>query len=288
MKHILDGKKIIFIGNSFTYYGKTVLEKSNSILEQESRDNDRGFFYQLCKENGADVSITNWTFGAHTLNDTFGGECHAKKECEGVDHFSYLKDRFYDYVTIQAGSADTVESIIENSKKIMAIFKEKNPDAKFLYLVHTNYYIKNRPEILAITKEVEKMGITVVDWGNLVYDIIEANVTVPKAECLYNKNSFIIKKSKPDGYHPNMLTGYITTLMTYCAITGEKAVGKPYSFCNDSSVNEAFDFKKFCDTYYTYNGAKTNFPEIFASSPDMRGIQELIDKYLDEKPYRNY
>ena len=61
----LDGKKIIFIGNSYTYYGKTVLEKKQTILTQAERSNDHGFFYQLSKENGANVFVAGSAyFGA--------------------------------------------------------------------------------------------------------------------------------------------------------------------------------------------------------------------------------
>ena len=47
--NVLDGKKVIFIGNSHTYYGKTVLEKKQSVLTQAARSNDQGYFYQICK-----------------------------------------------------------------------------------------------------------------------------------------------------------------------------------------------------------------------------------------------
>ena len=45
----LDGKRVIFIGNSYVYYGRTVINKSTSVMTQAERDNDMGFFYQLCK-----------------------------------------------------------------------------------------------------------------------------------------------------------------------------------------------------------------------------------------------
>ena len=51
-KHMLDGKKIIFIGDSFVYYGQVVLNGS------ASRYNDKGYFYQLCKSMGAEVITT--------------------------------------------------------------------------------------------------------------------------------------------------------------------------------------------------------------------------------------
>ena len=47
-----NGDKIIFIGNSFTYYGKCVLEKGQSVYGLDKRANDKGYFYQVCKANG--------------------------------------------------------------------------------------------------------------------------------------------------------------------------------------------------------------------------------------------
>ena len=81
--------------------------------------------------------------------------------------------------------------------------------------------------------------------------------------------------------------------MTYCAITGEAAVGQTYSFCNDamlrpSSNSKFFNFDKFIETYYTYGGATTNYPEVFASEADMLGLQKLIDEHLAKKSYMNF
>ncbi|MBQ9953026.1 MAG: hypothetical protein IJO92_01675 [Clostridia bacterium] len=285
--NVLDGKKIIFIGNSHTYYGKTVLEKKQKFLTQEERVNDEGFFYQLCKENGADVSVTNWTFGGHDFTSLFE-TCKANRGCDGVDHKEYLVDRNYDYVVMQRGSASLEDpNFMGTIKKVMDLFKEANPDTKFVFLVQALAHTDGYPWLSEI-KELEEMGVIIVDWGSLVFDIMNGLVDVPGATQTYNKNSFIISKSAKDGYHPSMLTGYITTLMTYCAITGDSAVGQDYSFCNDSEINAAFDFEAFIEKYYTYNNATTNFPEVFESESDMEGIQTLIDEYLEEKAYQNY
>lgn len=287
----LDGKKIIFIGNSFTYYGKAVIDKGWDVYEgvQEDRSNDKGYFYQLCKSNGAEVSVTNWTWGGHALSDTFSGEeCTRDRACKGYVHLDYLTDLDFDYVVMQQGSGDTGETILNYTKKIKDIFKAVNPDVKFVYIVQSSTHFNDKTDVLNVTKEIEADGITVVDWGNLVYDIATGAVSVPGATESYNKNSFIIQKSASDGYHPNMLTGYITSLMAYCAITGESAVGQDYSFCNDSSINSAFNFDKFISNYYTYDNATTNFPEVFGSKADMKGIQKLVDKYLIDKPYLTY
>ena len=277
------GKKVLFIGNSFTYYGKCVVFKDRTVLEQEPRNNDEGYFYQICKANGADVSVTNWTWGGHALRDTFGEKCAYGKECDGENHFSYLKDLVYDYVVIQEGSRNEGSaSTIEWCKKIMEIFKEANPNVKFLFPVHIGYYIlsPSYKDLLLNIEEFEKLGMTVFNWGKLVNDVMTGKIKVPGAKEEYNKNSFIVNQSEKDGFHPNMLSGYITALMTYCAITGESAVGQDYSFCKDTAVNKDFDAEKYCSTYYTYDGATTNFPQIFDSKSDMKGIQQLIDKYL--------
>ncbi len=56
MAHPLDGKNVLIVGNSYVYYGNTVIGKDNSLVEQKYRENDTGYFYQLCKANGAAVN----------------------------------------------------------------------------------------------------------------------------------------------------------------------------------------------------------------------------------------
>ncbi len=74
----LDGKKIIFIGNSHTYVGNVVTQVTNTNYQQSYRDNNMGLFYLLCKQQGSDVSVTNWTFSGHSLTSLFRTPC-AKK-----------------------------------------------------------------------------------------------------------------------------------------------------------------------------------------------------------------
>jgi len=101
----------------------------------------------------------------------------------------------------------------------------------------------------------------------------------------YNKNSFVICQSKDDGYHPNMLSGYITAPMAYYAVTGESAVGQPWAFCTDASRQSAFRTDPYVSKYHKYSGATTNFPQIFASPQDMKGLQTRMDQYLEEFRY---
>ena len=295
----LDGKKIIFIGDSYTYYGQTVLEKSQTNLTQQSRSGDKGYFYQLCQSNGINVEVTNWTFGGHTLDALFGGNCSANRGCDGEDHKAYLINKFFDYVVIQLGAASSDRFLLD-MEIVTSFFKEANPNVKFVVLVpYSNYGTIGSTPTLAATalnnlKTVANNGVVVVDWGGVVMNILDGKTQVSGTNLVYEKNTFVVSKSAKDGYHPNQLSGYITTLMTYCAITGQSAAGQAYDFCNDPSLSPSgvnskfFNFDKYISTYYTYNEATTNYPEIFASKEDMEGIQKLIDEHLAAKAYMEY
>jgi hypothetical protein len=247
IRHPLDGKKFIFIGNSYTYYGKCVLSKPVTTYSQSERSNDKGYFYQIAKENGAEINVTNWTFGNHCLEDTFGGVCEANRACDGHNHAADLKDRNYDYVMFQESSL-RIDGFLESVDTIVNFFRQANPNVKFYCLVPVRLYEWQSTSaecrnVLANLKTVEAMGITVVDWGKLVYDVYNGTVKVPGSELTYNRNSFIISQSASDGHHQNMLAGYITALMTWCAVTGDSALGQEYRLTGDPTVNEAFDFE---------------------------------------------
>lgn len=286
-KDMLDGKKIIFIGNSFTYYGKCVLEKSQSEYGLENRTNDIGYFYRICKENGVNVSVTNFTFGGHGLQDFYSGNCQAGRGHNGLNHLDYLTDMEYDYVVLQNGSRSAaMDDILTECENLMKLFRDANPNVKFVFLVQ--HRVHSTPyQWRSTIKKLEDAGVTVVDWGALVNDVMTGVTEVPGATQTYDQNSFIISKSESDGFHPNMLTGYITALMTYCAITGESAVGQPWNFGDNDILFGTTAIAAFRSEYYTFNRI-TNFDSILASETDMTGLQTLIDEYLEAKGYRNY
>ena len=278
-RHALDGKKVLFIGNSMTFHGYAVFRKSRSVLELSTRRNDMGYFYQLAKTNGAEPAVTNWTWGGHYLKHIFSNVCSADRECKGLDHLSHFTDYDYDYVIMQEATTRDIKA--EDAIKLAEQFKAVNPDTKIIALIHSAYYYSgiDCTEYVAKLKEA---GITVVDWGKMVVDIANGNVEVPGAKEKYNKNSFIVALTETDGHHPNLLTGYVTALMAYCAATGESAVGQEYAFCGDTAIHSEFDFEKYVKDYYIYDNATTNFPQIFASAEDMKGLQTLADQYLGE------
>ncbi len=282
-----DGKRVIFIGNSYVYYGRSVLNVSSSVMSQAERENDKGFFYQLCKANGQEVNVTNWTFGGHGLADFFGAPCaHASSACRGTRHENELKNRYYDYVFVSPGGGDRQASTLAaDFDYLIKFFKDANPDVKIVCIANLgchgySSFGTDLPAIYNYYSTLADKGVIMADWGGLVYRIMHGIYTVPGGTQTYGKNSFIVK----DGFHPNMLAGYITTLMAYCAVTGESAVGQTYDFCNNSSLHVKFNFTNYVKEYYTAEKT-TNFPDVFKSESDMKGIQELVDKYLAEKTY---
>ena len=221
----------------------------------------------------------------HKLKDFYSGSCAADRGHDGLDHFAYINDFNYDYVVFQANSL--TQDILGEYQAIMQRFQDANPDVKCIFLVHHSTHQKIQDHVYrSDIKKLADEGVCVVDWGTLVCDIINGDTTVPGATQEYNYNSFIISKSESDGYHPNMLSGYITALMTYCAITGESAQGQPWLFENDTRFNTA-GMAEYRSKYYTYN-PETNFDVILNSEADMTGIQQLIDQYLEAKTYQNY
>ncbi len=278
--------KVIFIGNSHVYFGCTVNEKTQAVKKQEPRTNDRGYFYQLCRSKGFAVEVTNWTFGGHKLHDIFRFPCTADRGCDGVDHESYLVNRDFDYVVVSSGvGKNSEEKFVEDFEYIMNFFKAANPDVKFVCLGNASVAGVNAtdtgyPGIYESYQLLEEKGVLIADWGGLVAGIYYGKFEVPDSTFEYNKHTFVISK---DGFHPSQFSGYLTSLMTYCVITGESAVGQPYDFWNNSNLSLNFDSQKYINKYYTKES--TNYPEIFASESEMLAIQKLVDWYIENKPY---
>ena len=276
----LEGKKVLFIGNSYTYWGSVVINKNVDVMDQESRSNDKGLFYQLCKENGINVSVTNWVFAGHNFTDIMSHECLIEDaSCRGKEHQSYLKDANFDYVCMQPFfETEYAGDLVTHLTPAMEFFREANPDVKFLLLVpHATYFrnFKWKGELQAAADA----GITVVNWGGMLDDIVNKVVEVPGGTQQYFQQSFVVSRTENDGHHQNLLAGYITAMMTYCAITGDSAVGQPYAFADDPSIHPNFDMEKFQKENYVYE-TFTNFVDIYRSEADMLGIQTLADKYI--------
>ena len=88
----------------------------------------------------------------------------------------------------------------------------------------------------------------------------------------YDINSFFVSQmtdsGKVDGWHPNYLTGYITALMVYYALTGRSAAGISNGF-----VSRGME-------YYTHSAS--DFDKILSSENDTAEIGRLIEEYVDK------
>jgi hypothetical protein len=283
-KAALDGKKIIFIGNSHTYVGNVVTQTYNSNPSQEKRSNNRGFFWILCQRQGINVEVTNWTFSSHGLSSIFMNPCAVKGACYGLNHEEYLTDRYFDYVVIQPGvGTKSEENIASAIEYVVDFFRKANPDAKFVLLGNASVYGNNAqnkpyPGITAHYKVLAEQGFIIADWGGLVNDLIKEKVKPEGSAMPYFKLSFIIK----DGFHPNLLSGYLGSLMLYCAITGEKAADIPTDMFQDSVMETMLD--AHLEANYVAP-SDSNFKTALTAESELLGLHKLVDRYLEEKPY---
>ena len=219
--HNPNEKKVIFIGNSYTYYGNMVQTFTWDVSNKEKLLNrfthEKGGFYQLCKQNGANFSVTNWTFGSHTLQDLFGGGCFDKNRHPGYDHLADLRkysDLNYDYVVIQAPTGGAITNMEDYDcllGYVCNIFRKVNPDVEIICSIPTLLYTQQderSAEIIgAIDGIIKKYDLIKANWGKLIADILSGEVTVENSFHEYTNNTFLVSKSADDGFHPNLLTG---------------------------------------------------------------------------------
>lgn len=282
----INGKTVMFIGNSFVYYGGAVSDACQFYNE------DSGFFSKICKQNGEDVTVVNRTFGGHRLCDFLPEGCRFSKHqgrsdnphggCPGIgaDLLSRIDLSAVDYVFFSEAGIQNPE-LVSTLERLTARFP--NPETKFFYIGHSYTYLKNHTTITDAYPALREKGFGIVEWGRLVRDIIEGDAKIEGSAVEYTKDTFIVNKK--DTFHPNPLSGYITALMCYCAVTGKSAVGADYGFVADAFAGNGSGGLKnamsgFVDEYY--NPGTTNYPEVFASDADMKGIQKLIDAYLGD------
>lgn len=266
----IAGKKAIFIGNSFIYYGGVVTSGGQ-------RNTDTGWFYQICLNNKEKLTVVDCTYGGHRLEDFTTSGCKTSGCDVGVggDLLKGLDLSSFDYV-FMSEAGENNSAVLPDLKNIMKRFT--NPDVTFYYLCHTYSYTKSHTNITAALAAMKKIGIHVIDWGHLCYDVYQGTAKVPGAAQKYTKNTFVNSTSS-DGHHPNPLAGYICAQMCYCAITGKSAVGQSYAMKNRINYGSgSVSFDKYTGKYYT--SGTSNFTAVFDSAADMEGLQQLIDSYL--------
>ncbi len=275
----LDGLCALFIGNSFVYYGGCV-EKG------DCRRPDHGMFHRICEANGERVTVYDCTYGLHHLRDFTAAGCRiprcANNGCggPGSDLLRGVDLGAVDLVFLSE-SGDDNPDFLADCRAVMQRFTEVNPDVRFFYLVHPYSHLKRHTHVTGALPALAAEGVTIVDWGRLVCNLIGDAAARPATAWRYSRTSFI--KNKGDTHHPNPLAGYLTAQMCYCAASGRSAVGQPYACCTQVRCNDAAGFDDFAAKHYE-SPSDTDFREIFASPAAMAELQRLMDDYL--KPDR--
>lgn len=287
----LNNKKAIFIGNSFIFWGNCVnyINYTNTTdsadLQTRLSGTDSGYFKQICKENGINMTVYNFTYGGKNLEWVYS------EKLSKVDD-SFFDDIDYVFISEAGENNSTFKSTVSKISKLFTNAEE------IVYLAHEYTFRTNATNIINSLSKLSNEGIKVVAWGKLVYDVHTGATSVPGASLSYNKNSFIKNSSgalpqnsavmslsgNGDTFHQNPLSGYITAQMCFSAISGCSAQGQKYSFCGDKTLGAQYDFENFLECHYN-NGQTSNFIQIFNSSADMAGLQKLMDEYIAQYNY---
>ena len=271
-------KKVIFIGNSFIYYGGCVYtgkywKNEVDAINYEARSDDRAYFYRICEQYGVDVKVTDATHGGRVLAEFTSAGDGKKYPTAGIDLLGGYDLSSYTDVFISEAGYDT-PTFLHDMEVLMSRFT--NSEVKFYYLIHNYTALMKHQNLYSVFPKLVEMGVKIIPWGELVCDIWIGDAEIVDAECKYNKNSFIVKQSAIDGYHENPLCGYITAQMAFTAMTGISAEKTDLAFCS-----EVLDFDKYIAAHYGFEGSTTNFPEIMASK-DMIQIKKYCDLYLNK------
>lgn len=280
-------KRALFIGNSFLYYGGLV----------ENRDrvtplSDAGFFYRLCRAAGMDMQVVNLAHGNHNLYD-FAGTC--REDPTHGDHLAELADAAaFDYVFLsESGSRDPraaeVGTTAENYLRLRRRLTDAGCTGRFFFLVHNYFYPhgsasgKNWGEhIRAVADGIHAAHPEdgVIDWGRLIDGLVAGEIIPPGHDpsVRYGLYSFVVHQSAKDGYHPNMLTGYLSALMVLHAALDVPVTELDAPVWQAVHPNDMPSPEAYAARYCTLPGDGTSFTDIFGNSQELRALRALVDQ----------
>ncbi|MBR6709378.1 MAG: hypothetical protein IKL84_06840 [Clostridia bacterium] len=259
----LGGARVMFVGNSFTYYGGCTATNGYS-------PEDGGYFKQVAAAMGDDVCVTAMTYGGAT----FKNRKNAEKSLIDLmlsahpDHYGTAgaMDPFYDqdFVILQQAGENPATNE-EDARNIMALFP---PKTRFCTFIHHHNALRNHHYVIGTAQKLREEGKAIyLPEGHMVVDIWRGLTEVPGATLTYDQDSFCVNQPN-DRHHPNYLNGYLTALTVYYGLTGRSIADCPYDFVEN-------------DLGYYKNGATSNYPEILASPTDMAGLKQLVERYVD-------
>lgn len=259
-----DKKRIAFVGNSFTFFGKCV-----DVNAFDSVDN--GYFFELAKAFGDEVTVTNFTWGGASFwHKGSGFAQRALYEKMKELHPAYYNnpqglplDEFYrqDAVVLQQ-SGDRIAQTYEDARLITELFA---PETKFGFYITTYDAFHGFEPSFEAAEKIRDNGGVYIPLGHIVDDIIKERVKISGSGLEYNKNSFIVCR-EGDGFHPNTLTGYLTALCVYCSFTQKDISNAEHSFVK--AMDGAF-----------YTLGESNHADIIASPKDMSALKRIVLDY---------
>lgn len=261
----LDGVRALFVGNSFTYYGRCTVNRNNIV------NNDSGYFYQAARAMGDEVKVSSFTFNGSILrtDSTNKTSLYDLMLEKFPNHYGKggEMDEFYDQdvVILQQQNVD-----MANTKSVIRLFmKLFPPETQFCVFIHHSNVQRDQRNVIGAAEALRDEGSVIyLPVGHLVYDVWTGKTAVPGATLTYNQDSFCVNQDD-DRHHPNYLTGYLTALTVYHALTG-----KSVQDCSHSFVARTLEYYK--------NGATSNYPAILSSEADMRGLKQLVEEYVDK------
>lgn len=264
----LNNKKIAFIGNSFTFYGGCVRGSKFNEL-------DDGYFYKLAQSFGDNVTVTNFTWGGASFlhKGNFFAERALYTKMKELHPAYYnnpeglpLDDFYRQDVVIFQQSGDRIAETYEDAMLIAELFPR---ETRFgFYITTYDAFHSFEPSFEAASK-IRNNGGAYIPLGHLVDDLINQRAEISAGTYEFNKNSFVVCREH-DSFHPNTLTGYLTALSVYCALTDRDIA---------EIENADYSFVRLMDEEQ-YSKGESNYASLLASDFDMRILKRLVFEYV--------
>lgn len=285
----LNGKKIMVIGNSMVYYGGCVQNGSQ-------KNPDPGLLSQLIKAYSETATVYDCTYGGHALHDFTSKGCVSSKlhgdagttssgNCPGLgtELLPTSVIPSVDYVFISE-AGDNNSLFYTDATAVFKRFKDANPNVKCFYINHIYSVYKTHTNVTSNLSRLHADGVTIINCGQLAYDIYTGRVKVPGGNMSYSDRYTFCNHTSSDTYHPNPLMGYIMSQMCYCALTGREPFFENYSSLIKGSYyggGGSVSYSNYYNKYYT-TAAAHPFMDVIDNKAEMRGIQELIPSYINK------
>ena len=201
-------KQVLFIGNSYLYYGDSLHNHVVRMAKAADKENEKAYSYKSATISGA------YLWHHHIENYLKPGALGLKAP--------------FDVVILQGHS--TSQTIPEKHKSFankVAEFNEqiKKSGAKTALLMtwaYTKKHKKYNPRMLEMNRE------GYIEVGNKIGAlVIPAGLAFEEA---YKRQPGIKLQKEYDGSHPDLIGTYLAACVTYAALYHKSPVGNPYTY----------------------------------------------------------